>query len=53
MYQLDQSAYWQAQLMAWGPKVLIAILILISVHTQLQYITQCLSRQLTQRTAYG
>jgi hypothetical protein len=30
MYQLDQSAYWQAQLMAWGPKVLIAILILIA-----------------------
>ena len=27
MYQVDQSAYWQAQLMNWGPKVLIAILI--------------------------
>jgi Conserved TM helix len=25
----DTSAYWQAQLMAWGPKVLIAILILV------------------------
>ena len=30
MYQLDQEAYWQAQLMAWGPKVLIAILILVA-----------------------
>ena len=30
MYQLDQSAYWQAQLMTWGPKVLIAILILVA-----------------------
>jgi hypothetical protein len=28
MYQVDQSAYWQAQLMNWGPKVVIAILIL-------------------------
>ena len=26
----DQSAYWQAQLMNWGPKVLIAILILVA-----------------------
>ena len=26
----DQSAYWQAQLLNWGPKVLIAILILIA-----------------------
>ena len=26
----DTTAYWQAQLMAWGPKVLIAILILIA-----------------------
>src|SRR6476659_2044005 len=24
MYQVDSSAYWQAQLMNWGPKVLIA-----------------------------
>src|SRR3954466_7369320 len=30
MYQVDQSAYWQAQLMLWGPKVLIAIVILIA-----------------------
>src|SRR3982751_394607 len=30
MYQVDQSAYWQAQLMNWGPKVLIAILILVA-----------------------
>ena len=30
MYQVDQSAYWQAQLTYWGPKVLIAILILIA-----------------------
>src|SRR4051794_32613124 len=26
----DTSAYWQAQLMNWGPKVLIAILILVA-----------------------
>jgi hypothetical protein len=30
MYQLDQGAYWQAQMMNWGPKVLIAILIIIA-----------------------
>ena len=30
MYQVDQSAYWQAQLVHWGPKALIAILILIA-----------------------
>src|SRR3954462_14974290 len=30
MYQVDQSAYWQSQLMYWGPKVLIAILILFA-----------------------
>ena len=26
----DQSAYWQAQLMNWGPKILIAVLILFA-----------------------
>src|SRR5579884_2104170 len=26
----DQSAYWQAQLMNWGPKIVIAILILVA-----------------------
>jgi hypothetical protein len=30
MYQIDQGAYWQAQMMNWGPKVLIAILILVA-----------------------
>ena len=30
MYQVDQGAYWQAQVMFWGPKVLIAILILVA-----------------------
>jgi hypothetical protein len=30
MYQVDQSAYWQSQLMYWGPKVLIALLILLA-----------------------
>src|ERR1051325_2074608 len=30
MYQIDTGAYWQAQLMNWGPRVLIAILILIA-----------------------
>lgn len=30
MYQVDQGAYWQAQLMNWGPRVLIAILILVA-----------------------
>jgi hypothetical protein len=30
MYQVDSNAYWQAQLMNWGPKILIAILILVA-----------------------
>lgn len=30
MYQVNQSAYWQAQAMHWGPKILIAILILLA-----------------------
>ena len=30
MYQVDQSAYWQSQLMFWGPKVLIALLIILA-----------------------
>jgi hypothetical protein len=30
MYQVDSGAYWQAQTMYWGPKVLIAILILVA-----------------------
>ena len=30
MYQVNQGAYWQAQAMHWGPKILIAILILIA-----------------------
>ena len=30
MYQVDQSAYWQGQLVYWGPKILIAVLILIA-----------------------
>ena len=30
MYQVNQGAYWQAQTMYWGPKILIAILILVA-----------------------
>ena len=30
MYQVDQNAYWQAQMMNWGPKILIAALILVA-----------------------
>lgn len=30
MYQVDSGAYWQAQTMYWGPKILIAILILFA-----------------------
>ena len=30
MYQVDQGAYWQAQLIYWAPKVLIAVLILVA-----------------------
>src|SRR3954471_22085885 len=30
MYQVDQGAYWQAQTMYWGPKILIAVLILVA-----------------------
>jgi hypothetical protein len=29
MYQIDTGAYWQAQLINWGPKVLIAVLIIV------------------------
>ena len=30
MYQVDESAYWQGQLIYWGPKVLIALAILVA-----------------------
>ena len=30
MYQVDQGAYWQSQLIYWGPKVLIALAILVA-----------------------
>src|SRR3954471_10631236 len=30
MYQVDQGAYWQAQTIYWGPKILIAVLILVA-----------------------
>src|SRR3954453_21223517 len=30
MYQVDQSAYWQGQEVYWGPKILIAVLILVA-----------------------
>ncbi len=30
MYQVNSGAYWQAQTMYWGPKIFIAILILIA-----------------------
>jgi len=30
MYQIDTGAYWQAQLINWGPKVLIAVLIIVA-----------------------
>src|SRR5215212_437461 len=30
MYQVDQGAYWQAQAIYWGPKILIAVLILVA-----------------------
>src|SRR3954453_1939161 len=30
MYQVDSGAYWQAQTTYWGPKILIAILILVA-----------------------
>jgi hypothetical protein len=30
MYQVDESAYWQGQLLYWGPKVLIAVGILVA-----------------------
>ena len=30
MYQVDQGAYWLAQLMCLGPRVLFAILILVA-----------------------
>jgi hypothetical protein len=30
MYQVDQGAYWQAQMTYWGPQVLIALLIIVA-----------------------
>jgi len=30
MYQVDQNAYWQAQVTYWAPKVLIALLIIVA-----------------------
>ncbi len=30
MYQIDTGAYWQAQLINWGPRILIAILIIVA-----------------------
>lgn len=30
MYQVDQSAYWQAQVTYWAPKALIALLIIVA-----------------------
>src|SRR5690349_12073131 len=30
MYQVDQGAYWQSQLIYWAPKILIAIAILVA-----------------------
>jgi hypothetical protein len=30
MYQVDQGAYWQAQTIYWGPKALIALLIIVA-----------------------
>lgn len=30
MYQVDQDAYWQSQLLFWGPKILIALAILVA-----------------------
>ena len=30
MYQVDSGAYWQAQTIYWGPKILIAVLILVA-----------------------
>ncbi|MEO6225829.1 MAG: mechanosensitive ion channel [Sphingomicrobium sp.] len=30
MYQVDQGAYWQAQTLYWGPKILIALVILLA-----------------------
>ncbi|MEO7865744.1 MAG: hypothetical protein ABIR63_07770, partial [Sphingomicrobium sp.] len=29
MYQVDQGAYWQSQMIYWGPKILIALAILV------------------------
>ena len=30
MYQVDQGAYWQSQMIYWGPKILIALAILVA-----------------------
>ena len=41
----DTSAYWQTQLMQWGPKILIAILIIVA--------TWIVARAVKQSAAFG
>ena len=47
MYQVDQGAYWQAQTMYWGPKILIAILILIATWIVARAVKWCSKRRST------
>jgi Mechanosensitive ion channel, conserved TM helix len=47
----DSSAYWQAQLMNWGPKILIAILILIATWVVARVVKWILQRAIDRSPA--
>jgi len=51
MYQVDQSAYWQAQMMNWGPKVLIALLILVATWVVARAVQWILSKAIDRSPA--
>jgi len=51
MYQVDQGAYWQAQTMYWGPKILIAILILVATWVVARAVAWVLKRAIDRSPA--
>src|SRR5690348_9228597 len=51
MYQVDSGAYWQAQTMYWGPKILIAILILIATWAVARAVAWVLKRAIDRSPA--
>ncbi|MBV9527823.1 mechanosensitive ion channel [Sphingomonas sp.] len=51
MYQVDQGAYWQSQFMFWGPKVLIALLILVATYIVARAVKWVLQRAIDRTPA--